>query len=100
MKSKSQMKNTTLLQKLLAIQFGIEDARRQLSWNRGIENVLGTLTKKGKSSKWWFDKIHPEDSIKCLSDYSLLEQKLKIGRSIPFQMRNDSYKYVLDRGFY
>jgi hypothetical protein len=58
MKSKSQMKNTTLLQKLLAIQFGIEDARRQL-FGIGIENVLGTLTKKGKVQNGGLTKFIP-----------------------------------------
>jgi hypothetical protein len=51
---------------------GLEDS---FSWNRGIENVLGTLTKEvGKSSKWWFDKIHPEDSIKMSIDSTFIEQ--------------------------
>jgi PAS domain-containing protein len=52
------------------------------SWNRGIENVFGYSDEEvGKSSKWWFDKIHPEDSIKMsIRLYSFIEQKQKIGR--------------------
>lgn len=72
------------------------------SWNRGIENVFGyTQEEVGKSSKWWFDKIHPEDSIKMsIRLYSFIEQKTDNWQDqYRFKCANDSYKYVLDRGF-
>jgi hypothetical protein len=64
---------------------GLEDS---FSWNRGIENVLGTLTKRSwKKFKWWFDKIHPEDSIKMsIRLYLYRTKNRKLARSIPFQM--------------
>jgi hypothetical protein len=35
----------------------------------------------GDSSKWWFDNIHPEDSIKMsIKLYSFIEQKTKLAR--------------------
>ncbi|MDI5895073.1 PAS domain-containing sensor histidine kinase [Flavobacterium algoritolerans] len=72
------------------------------SWNKGIENVFGyTENEVGNSSKWWFDKIHPEDSIKMsIRLYSFIEQKTENWQDqYRFKCANNSYKYVLDRGF-
>ncbi|MDI6050990.1 PAS domain-containing protein [Flavobacterium sp. XS2P24] len=72
------------------------------SWNKGIENVFGyTEDEVGNSSKWWFDKIHPEDSIKMsIRLYSFIEQKTENWQDqYRFKCANNSYKYVLDRGF-
>ena len=48
-----------------------------ISWNRGIEGIFGYNQEDvGKTSKWWFDKIHPEDSIRMsIKLYSFIEQK-------------------------
>lgn len=73
-----------------------------MSWNRGIENVFGyTLDQVGTSSKWWFDKIHPEDTIKMsIKLYSFIEQKTeKWQDQYRFRCADGTYKYVLDRGF-
>nr|WP_314896009.1 PAS domain S-box protein [uncultured Flavobacterium sp.] len=73
-----------------------------LSWNKGIENVFGyTEDQVGGSSTWWFDKIHPEDSIKMsIKLYSFIEQKTeKWQDQYRFRCADNSYKYVLDRGF-
>lgn len=73
-----------------------------MSWNKGIENVFGySQDEVGISSTWWFDKIHPEDSIKMsIRLYSFIEQKTeKWQDQYRFKCADNSYKYVLDRGF-
>lgn len=73
-----------------------------ISWNRGIKGIFGyNQDQVGKNSKWWFDNIHPEDSIKMsVKLYSFLEQKTeKWQDQYRFKCGDDTYKYVLDRGF-
>lgn len=73
-----------------------------LTWNKGIEVVFGYKQDQvGDSSKWWFDKIHPEDSIKMsIKLYSFIEQKTENWQDqYRFKCADNSYKYVLDRGF-
>lgn len=74
----------------------------EMTWNRGIENVFGySPDQVGTSSKWWFDKIHPEDTIKMsIKLYSFIEQKTeKWQDQYRFRCADNTYKYVLDRGF-
>ena len=74
----------------------------RMIWNKGIEGVFGYKQDQvGKSSKWWFDNIHPEDSIKMsIKLYSFIEQKTeKWQDQYRFKCADGSYKYVLDRGF-
>jgi len=71
-------------------------------WNKGIQSVFGyTKENVGSTSKWWFDRIHPEDSLKMsVKLYSFLEQKTeKWQDEYRFQCADGSYKYVFDRGF-
>ncbi|MWB96000.1 PAS domain S-box protein [Flavobacterium sp. GA093] len=73
-----------------------------ISWNKGIETIFGYNPEEvGKTSKWWFDKIHPEDSIRMsVKLYSFIEQKTqKWQDEYRFRCANGTYKYVLDRGF-
>jgi PAS domain S-box-containing protein len=73
-----------------------------ITWNKGIESVFGYNQKEvGKTSKWWFDKIHPEDSIRMsIKLYSFIEQKTeKWQDQYRFRCADGTYKYVLDRGF-
>ncbi|OXA93075.1 PAS domain-containing sensor histidine kinase [Flavobacterium hercynium] len=73
-----------------------------ISWNKGIESVFGYRQEQvGKTSKWWFDKIHPEDSIRMsIKLYSFIEQKTeKWQDQYRFRCADGTYKYVLDRGF-
>ncbi|MFB3387873.1 PAS domain-containing protein [Flavobacterium sp. LAR06] len=73
-----------------------------ISWNKGIEGIFGYNQEDvGKTSKWWFDKIHPEDSIRMsIKLYSFIEQKTeKWQDQYRFRCADGTYKYVLDRGF-
>ena len=73
-----------------------------LSWNKGIKGIYGyNQDQVGNNSKWWFDNIHPEDSIKMsIKLYSFIEQKTeKWQDQYRFKCADNTYKYVLDRGF-
>lgn len=73
-----------------------------ITWNKGIKGIYGyNQDQIGKTSKWWFDNIHPEDSIKMsIKLYSFLEQKTeKWQDQYRFKCADDTYKYILDRGF-
>nr|WP_315145637.1 PAS domain-containing protein [uncultured Flavobacterium sp.] len=74
----------------------------KMTWSKGIENVFGYKEDQvGKSSAWWFDNIHPEDTIKMsIKLYSFIEQKTeKWQDQYRFKCADGTYKYVLDRGF-
>ncbi|MFE3867920.1 PAS domain S-box protein [Flavobacterium sp. LS2P90] len=74
----------------------------RLTWNKGIELIFGySQDEVGSSSKWWFEKIHPEDSIKMsIKLYSFIEQKTENWQDqYRFKCADGTYKYVLDRGF-
>ena len=71
-------------------------------WNKGIQGVFGYKKADiGSTSKWWFDRIHPEDSLKMsIKLYSFLEQKTeKWQDEYRFKCADGTYKYVFDRGF-
>lgn len=71
-------------------------------WNKGIEEVFGYKKDEvGTDSKWWFERIHPEDTLKMsVKLYSFLEQKTERWQDeYRFQCANGTYKYVYDRGF-
>jgi len=71
-------------------------------WNKGIEEVFGYKKEEvGNTSSWWFDRIHPEDSIKMsVRLYSFIEQKTeKWQDEYRFRCADGSYKFVYDRGF-
>ena len=74
----------------------------QMIWSKGIHAVYGYNTNEvGPGSSWWFENIHPEDSIKMsIKLYSFLEQKTENWQDeYRFKCANNTYKYVLDRGF-
>ena len=73
-----------------------------MTWSIGILEIFGYKEEEiGKSSKWWFDNIHPEDTLKMsIKLYSFIEQKTeKWQDQYRFKCADGSYKYVLDRGF-
>ena len=74
----------------------------KLHWNRGITSIYGyNQNQVGESSSWWFENIHPEDSIKMsIKLYSFIEQKTENWQDeYRFKCADGTYKYVLDRGF-
>lgn len=71
-------------------------------WNKGIQGVFGySKAEVGHTSRWWFDRIHPEDSIKMsIKLYSFIEQKTdRWHDEYRFKCADGSYRYVFDRGF-
>ena len=71
-------------------------------WNKGIHGIFGYKKEDvGTTSSWWFDRIHPEDSLKMsVKLYSFLEQKTERWQDeYRFKCADGSYKYVFDRGF-
>ncbi|GIZ09842.1 PAS domain-containing protein [Flavobacterium sp. UMI-01] len=77
-------------------------AEDKLYWNKGIKGIFGYDQEEvGESSSWWFQNIHPEDSIKMsIKLYSFIEQKTENWQDeYRFKCADNTYKYVLDRGF-
>lgn len=71
-------------------------------WNKGIQGVFGYKKEDvGNTSKWWFDRIHPEDSLRVsVKLYNFLEKKVeKWQDEYRFKCADGSYKFVFDRGF-
>lgn len=121
--SKNENKNVTIFEKLKQTNEEIKESNEKydivakatsdtiwdwkiqedsINWNKGIESVFGYKQEEvGKTSKWWFDKIHPEDSIRMsIKLYSFIEQKTeKWQDQYRFRCADGTYKYVLDRGF-
>ncbi|MCZ8169530.1 MAG: PAS domain-containing protein [Flavobacterium sp.] len=71
-------------------------------WNKGIQGVFGYKKDQvGANLQWWFDKIHPEDSLKMsVKLYSYIAQRSdKWQDEYRFMDANGQYRYVYDRGF-
>lgn len=71
-------------------------------WNKGIQGVFGYKKENvGKTSNWWFERIHPEDSIRIsVKLYNFLEEKVeKWQDEYRFACADGTYRYVNDRAF-
>lgn len=71
-------------------------------FNKGIQGIFGYKKEDvGNTIQWWFDKIHPEDSLKMsVKVYSYIEQKTEKWQDYyRFLCSDGTYKYVYDRGF-
>ena len=71
-------------------------------WNKGIQGIFGYKKEDvGENLQWWFEKIHPEDSLKMsVKLYSFIEQKTEKWEDYyRFMCADGTYKYVFDRGF-
>lgn len=74
----------------------------RFGWNKGIQGVFGYKKEQvGKTSNWWFERVHPEDSIRVsVKLYNFLEEKVeKWQDEYRFACADGTYKYVFDRGF-
>lgn len=72
------------------------------TWNKGITEMFGYKTEEVENvSKWWFDRIHPEDSIRVsVKLYNFLEKRVKKWQDeYRFRCADGSYKFIFDRGF-
>jgi hypothetical protein len=98
MKSKSNEKYD-IVAKLQAIQFGIGRCKKTAFLGRGIENVLALTKKLEKVQNGGLTKFIPRTVLNVYRLYSFIEQR-KLADQYRFKCANDSYKYVLDRGFY
>lgn len=77
-------------------------AEDTMIWNKGIQGVFGYKKSEVQTSpKWWFERIHPEDSLKMsVRLYSFLDfVKDRWQDEYRFQCADGTYKYVIDRGF-
>lgn len=71
-------------------------------WNKGIQGIFGYKKEDVRENlQWWFEKIHPEDSLKMsVKLYSFIEQKTEKWQDYyRFMCADGTYKYVFDRGF-
>jgi PAS domain S-box-containing protein len=71
-------------------------------WNKGIQGIFGYKKEDVEENlQWWFDKIHPEDSLKMsVKLYSFIAEKSeKWQDEYRFCCANGTYKYIFDRGF-
>jgi len=72
------------------------------SWNKGITEMFGYKEEEVENvSKWWFDRIHPEDSIRVsVKLYNFLEKRVKKWQDeYRFRCADGSYKFIFDRAF-
>jgi hypothetical protein len=52
-----------------------------------------------KGSSWWFENIHPEDSIKMSIKFFHRTKNREWQDEYRFKCADNTYKYVLDRAF-
>ena len=74
---------------------------KTIAWNKTICEVLGYDNLTLTSTKWWEDRIHPEDRDRVLDE---LEKQLQSdddrwASEYRFYCGNNQYKYIFDRGF-
>jgi PAS domain S-box-containing protein len=73
-------------------------------WNKGIQGVFGHQENDIiEDLDWWFDKIHPQDSLKIsVKIYAAIADPNldKWYDEYRFRCGDGSYKYVVNRGFF
>jgi PAS domain S-box-containing protein len=77
-------------------------ATGRFTWNKGIYGIFGYKKDEvGETYQWWFDKIHPEDSLSMsVKIHANVDQKKEKWQDYyRFQCADGHYKYIYDRGF-
>jgi PAS domain S-box-containing protein len=74
------------------------------AWNKGIQGIFGYREDDiTENLNWWFEKIHPEDSLKIsVKIYGAIADPSseKWYDEYRFRCADGSYKYVVNRGFF
>jgi two-component system sensor histidine kinase UhpB len=71
-------------------------------WNKAVIHLFGYKESEiGKTTEWWYSKIHPEDKDRVISKmHHHIEQGIeKWQDEYRFVKADGTYKFVLDRGF-
>jgi PAS domain S-box-containing protein len=72
----------------------------ELTWNYGITEIFGH-EETTRNYMWWYDRVHPEDLSRVTEvvQTSVREKEPRWSCEYRFRCADDSYKFVLDRGF-
>jgi two-component system sensor histidine kinase UhpB len=74
----------------------------EILWNKAIKHLFGYKDAEiGKTSEWWYEKIHPEDKERVISKiHHHIDKGIeKWQDEYRFVKADGTYKFVLDRGF-
>jgi PAS domain S-box-containing protein len=73
-----------------------------VTWNHGVTDLFGYGDRDvNYSSKWWQDKIHPEDRDKTLEEFNhtLLNRKTAWNSQFRFLSAGGTYRHVYNRSY-
>lgn len=76
-------------------------AKETIAWNKAICEVLSYDNLSQTSTKWWEDRIHPEDRDRVLKELEIQLQSDddRWASEYRFYCGDGLYKYIFDRGF-
>lgn len=72
----------------------------KVSWNNGVKEIFG-YEQVEEIYQWWYDHVHPEDveGVAAIVAACKKERRSRWTAEYRFRCQDDSYKFVLDRGF-
>ncbi|WP_407429304.1 PAS domain S-box protein [Arcticibacter sp.] len=72
----------------------------ELIWNYAITEIFG-YSEGGHNYNWWYERVHPEDRprVTQVVQNSIDKKEPRWSSEYRFRCADDSYKFVLDRGF-
>ncbi|HKH62051.1 MAG TPA: PAS domain S-box protein, partial [Flavitalea sp.] len=74
----------------------------EILWNKAVKHLFGYKDAEiGKTTDWWYEKMHPEDRQRVVSKIHHHIDKciVKWQDEYRFAKADGTYKFVLDRGF-